>query len=67
MGLNTLAIDIGGTKFSMAVFDGERMIARETRATDSAGGREWMLTQIAVIAREWAQQYALDRCGTGAG
>ena len=33
-----LAIDIGGTKFSMAVFDGDRMVRRESRATD-AGGR----------------------------
>jgi glucokinase len=67
MGLNTLAIDIGGTKFSMAVFDGERIVERESRATDSAGGREWMLEQIAVIAREWAQQYELERCGIGFG
>ena len=38
-----LAIDIGGTKFSMAVFEGERMVRRESRATDAAGGRQWML------------------------
>jgi hypothetical protein len=35
-----LTIDIGGTKLSMAVFDGERMILRESRATDPAGGRD---------------------------
>lgn len=67
MGLNTLAIDIGGTKFSMAVFECERMAARESRATDSVSGREWMLTQIAEVAREWAQRYKLDRCGIGFG
>src|SRR5581483_11810372 len=36
-----LAIDIGGTKFSMAVFDAAGvMVRRESRATDDAGGRE---------------------------
>src|ERR1039457_6166807 len=34
-----LAIDIGGTKFSMAVFEGDRMVRRESRATDAGGGR----------------------------
>ena len=40
-----LAIDIGGTKFSMAVFDGDTMVRRESRATDAAGGREWMVAR----------------------
>ena len=44
--MTTLSIDIGGTKFSMAVFEGSQMVARETRATDREGGREWMLAQI---------------------
>ena len=49
----TLAIDIGGTKFSIASFDGDRMVRRESRRTDAEGGREWMLDQIATIARAW--------------
>ena len=32
-----LAIDIGGTKFTLAAFDGDRMVRRESRATDAAG------------------------------
>src|SRR5437016_9205426 len=28
-----LAIDIGGTKFSLAAFEGDRMVRRESRAT----------------------------------
>ena len=52
----TLAIDIGGTKFSMAVFDGDRMIRRESRATDREGGRDWMLAQIGAIAAQWKQR-----------
>src|SRR5450432_2687682 len=45
-----LAIDIGGTKFSMAVFEGHSIVRRERRATDAAGGRQWMVAQIAEIA-----------------
>ena len=37
--MNTLAIDIGGTKFTIAVFDDAGvMIRRESRATDREGG-----------------------------
>jgi glucokinase len=62
-----LGIDIGGTKFSMAVFDGDRMVRRESRATDAAGGREWMTGQIAEIAGEWRREFPLERCGIGFG
>jgi glucokinase len=62
-----LAIDIGGTKFSMAVFDGDRMVRRESRATDAAGGREWMTARIAGIASEWRREFAFDACGIGFG
>ncbi len=61
-----LAIDIGGTKFSMAAFDGGRMVRRESRATDAAGGRAWMLEQIRDVARSW-RDLAFDRCGIGFG
>jgi glucokinase len=62
-----LSIDIGGTKFSMAVFDGDRMVRRESRATDSAGGREWLTEQIAAIAGEWRRDFRFQRCGIGFG
>ena len=65
--MNTLAIDIGGTKFSMAVFDGDRMIARESRATDREGGREWMMARIGEIAAAWRREYAFEACGVGFG
>jgi len=65
--MNTLAIDIGGTKFSMAVFAGGRMVERETCATDRAGGREWMLDQIAAIAAPWKERHRFERCGIGFG
>ena len=65
--MNTLAIDVGGTKFSMALFEGERIAARDTRATDREGGRDWMLRQIRAIAREWEKSVSFDRCGIGFG
>src|SRR5580693_117008 len=63
----TLAIDVGGTKFSIAAFDGECMIRRESRRTDAEGGRDWMLDQIAAIARDWQRETPADRCGIGFG
>ena len=66
-GKRTLAIDVGGTKFSMAVFEGERMVRRESRRTDAEGGRDWMLEQIARIAGEWQREMRADRCGIGFG
>src|SRR4029077_12319585 len=62
-----LTIDIGGTKFSMAVFDGDRMVRRESRATDAAGGREWMVARIAEICAAWRREFPLERCGIGFG
>ncbi len=65
--LNTLALDIGGTKFTLAIFEDERMVRRESHATDAAGGRDWMLEQIARIVREWRSAYRFERCGIGFG
>jgi glucokinase len=67
MARRTLAIDIGGTKFSMAVFEGERLAQRESRATLREGGREWMLGQLLEIAAGWMRQAPLDGCGVGFG
>jgi glucokinase len=65
--MNTLAIDIGGTKFAMAIFEGDSMVQRESRSTDRAGGKDWMLEQILTIARGWQKKVRLDRCGIGFG
>jgi glucokinase len=62
-----LAIDIGGTKFSMAVFDGATIVRRESRATDAGGGREWMAGQICEIAGAWRREFPLEACGIGFG
>lgn len=65
--MKTLAIDIGGTKFTLAAFEQQRLVRRESRATDAAGGRDWMLAQIAPIARAWHVELGFDRCGIGFG
>lgn len=63
----TLAIDIGGTKFSLAAFADGRMVRRATRPTDRAGGPAAMLPQIVAIARGWQHELPLARCGVGFG
>ena len=65
--MRVLAIDIGGTKFSVAAFDGDRMVRRESRATDPQGGRDWMLEQVGDIAAAWHREHAFARCGIGFG
>ncbi len=62
-----LAIDIGGTKFSIAVFDGDHMIRRESRTTDAAGGREWMLSQIREITTSLLREFRFEACAIGFG
>ena len=62
--MRTLAIDIGGTKFTVALFDDSgRMLERESRSTDREGGKDWMLSQLADIAQNWR----FDRVGVGFG
>lgn len=62
--MKTLAIDIGGTKFSLGLFEEGHMTRRESRATNRDGGPEWMLAEIASIVRDWPR---FDRCGIGFG
>jgi glucokinase len=61
--VKTLAIDIGGTKFSLALFDNDQIIARESHPTDAASGKDWMLSRIEELASAWQ----FHRCGIGFG
>ncbi|MBK9170781.1 MAG: ROK family protein [Bryobacterales bacterium] len=63
----TLAIDIGGTKYAMALFDDQTMVCRESHQTDRVRGRDWMVAQVVAIARQWQTQWPIDRCGIGFG
>ncbi len=65
--MKTLTIDIGGTKLSMALFDDDRMIFRETKTTQRSGGRIWMIKQILAIADSWRKESEFDCCGVGFG
>jgi glucokinase len=49
------------------LFEGDQMVRRESRPTDRAGGRDWMLDQIVTIGREWKREFAFGRCGIGFG
>jgi glucokinase len=65
--MNTLAMDIGGTKFTLAAFEGTHMVRRESRLTDGAGGRDWMLAQLREIASGWQAEREFHLCGIGFG
>ncbi len=65
--MKSLAIDIGGTKFSTAVFENHRMLARESHPTNREGSKDWMLEQIFAIAGGWKRTIGFERCGIGFG
>jgi glucokinase len=65
--MNTLAIDIGGTKFTVALFQDERMSRRESRPTNRECGPEWMTSQIGSIALGWRKDPGFERCAIGFG
>ena len=67
--MQTLAIDIGGTKFTLAAFENERLILRETRPTDRNGGPELLFSQVEEIFNRWRAEngFMPDRCGIGFG
>ena len=63
----TLAIDIGGTKFALAMFEDQRIIQRAGGITDRAGGPHSMLDRIGAICADWKARYNIARCGIGFG
>jgi glucokinase len=65
--MNTLAVDIGGTKFTLAVFQDEQMVRRESRLTDQDSGGPWILDQMAQIVLDWRRDFRFDSCGIGFG
>ncbi|HEX7362993.1 MAG TPA: ROK family protein [Bryobacteraceae bacterium] len=67
--MKTLAVDIGGTKFTLAAFQDGRMLARESRLTDRGRGPEGMLPAMEEIIQTWQTKtgFVPDRCGIGFG
>ncbi len=67
--MQTLAIDIGGTKFTLAAFDGDELLLRETYSTERSGGPAWMFSRIEQIFGTWRDTHGFRprRCGIGFG
>ena len=65
--MNTLAIDIGGTNFSLAVFEDDHLVARHSQATNRQGGPDWMTARILERGGEWRKSLGFERCGIGFG
>lgn len=65
--MSILALDIGGTKFTAALFRGGRLTRRESRRTDREGGREWMLGQLHEIGQRWREEENFTAIGVGFG
>ena len=63
----TLAIDIGGTNFSVAIFDDEKLTAKATRPTDKTAGPGGMMDSIQEMVRKIAPLGKFDACGIGFG
>ncbi len=66
-GMHTLAIDIGGTKLTVGVFEDEQLICRASLPTDRSGGPAWMVEGIESLASPWLKQYEITGCGVGFG
>jgi glucokinase len=63
----TLALDIGGTNFSIALFADRSLTVVETRPTLRGAGPGWMLDQMQEIFTGWCVDQLLDGCGIGFG
>ena len=66
--MSYLAIDIGGTKFTLALFDETgKMLHRESRMTDRGGGPRWMTARFPEIVSSWNAQGSIQAVGIGFG
>lgn len=62
----TLALDIGGTNFSVALFEGRRLVNLATQPTLRDAGPLWMLDRMEEAIRDW-NVGEFDGCGIGFG
>src|SRR5438270_9566719 len=65
----TLVIDVGGTKFTIAVFEGDRILLRETRRTDRRGGPAALVATLKNVWNAWnaRERLIVGRVGIGFG
>jgi glucokinase len=64
---NTLAIDIGGTNFSIAVFEGTSLRGKLSHPTDRTAGPKGMLDRIEKMLKVQWRDTAIHGCGVGFG
>jgi glucokinase len=62
-----LAIDIGGTKLALGLFEDGRLIQREERPTDRDAGPEGALAAILPVAQALQAEANITSCGVGFG
>jgi glucokinase len=62
-----LAIDIGGTNFSVGIFRKSELKDKRTRPTNRAAGPEWLLDQMGEMVAELGLGSDFDSCGIGFG
>ena len=63
--MRVLALDVGGTKFTVAAFENDRQCRRESRSTDRAGGPVALFAEVERIFQGW--NFQPDFCGIGFG
>jgi glucokinase len=64
---HTLAVDIGGTKLAVGVFQDDDLVERRVSQTDRQGGPAWMVDEIVRISAEWVKRHSITTCGVGFG
>ena len=67
--MRVFALDVGGTKFTVAGFVDESLVLRESRSTDRAGGPVALFCRSGTHLREHGatEGFQPDRCGIGFG
>jgi glucokinase len=63
--MRVFALDVGGTKFTVAAFLDGKMILRESRSTDRAGGPVTLFAEVERIFERW--NFRPDFCAVGFG
>jgi glucokinase len=67
--MRIFALDVGGTKFTVAGFIDGGMVLRETRSTDRAGGPDALFKEVERIFASWQDHHEFypEACGVGFG
>ena len=63
--MRVFALDVGGTKFTVAAFENDKLILRESRSTDRAGGPVALFAEVERIYQGWG--FKPEFCGIGFG